>query len=169
MRPLKIRVLVSILSIILYGCVSNHTRLENKVSKKTKPVIAKKIAMDGRFIAFDNGTVKDTQTGLMWAAKDNGKDITWEEASKFCKRYKTGVFTDWRMPTLDELKTIYNPAEMNRHDFFITELIEITSCCPWPSNTEYGKAAVFSFSSGGTYWLKKTCSFNSRVLPVRKD
>jgi len=28
---------------------------------------------DGRFIAYDNGTVLDTSTNLMWAAKDNGK------------------------------------------------------------------------------------------------
>jgi len=29
-------------------------------------------ARDGRFIAYDNGTVLDTKTHLMWAAKDNG-------------------------------------------------------------------------------------------------
>lgn len=27
---------------------------------------------DGRFIAYDNGTVLDTQTNLMWPVKDNG-------------------------------------------------------------------------------------------------
>ena len=29
-------------------------------------------ARDGRFIAYDNGTVLDTRTNLMWAARDNG-------------------------------------------------------------------------------------------------
>lgn len=29
-------------------------------------------AKDGRFIAYDNGTVLDTKTNLMWASKDNG-------------------------------------------------------------------------------------------------
>jgi hypothetical protein len=30
---------------------------------------------DNRFIAYDNGTVLDTETNLMWAANDNGSDI----------------------------------------------------------------------------------------------
>jgi len=30
---------------------------------------------DGRFIAYSNGTVLDTRTNLMWAAKDNGSNI----------------------------------------------------------------------------------------------
>jgi len=33
---------------------------------------------DDRFIAKGNGTVLDTKTGLMWAAKDNGSDINWQ-------------------------------------------------------------------------------------------
>lgn len=34
------------------------------------------IANDGRFIAYDNGTVLDTGTNLMWAAKDNATTST---------------------------------------------------------------------------------------------
>jgi hypothetical protein len=36
---------------------------------------AGEVRRDGRFIAYDNGTVLDTKTNLMWAAKDNGSDI----------------------------------------------------------------------------------------------
>ena len=49
-------------------------------STGTKP---NQINRDGRFIAYDDGTVKDTKTGLIWAAKDNGKDINWKNAKKY--------------------------------------------------------------------------------------
>jgi hypothetical protein len=38
------------------------------------------IVRDGRFMTHDNGAVKDTLTGLMWAAKDNGKICVFERA-----------------------------------------------------------------------------------------
>ena len=53
---------------------------------------------DGRFIAYNNGTVSDTQTGLMWAAKDNGSNINWVNAKSYCENYRGGGYSDWRMP-----------------------------------------------------------------------
>ena len=47
-------------------------------------------ARDGRFIAYDNGTVLDTKTKLMWAAKDNGDYINWEDAKSYCEKYRGG-------------------------------------------------------------------------------
>jgi hypothetical protein len=41
---------------------------------------ANEIKRDGRFIAYDNGTVLDTSTNLMWAARDNGHNINWLNA-----------------------------------------------------------------------------------------
>ena len=41
------------------------------------------IGRDGNFIAYKNGTVLDTKTNLMWAATDNGKGISWEDAKKY--------------------------------------------------------------------------------------
>src|SRR5271157_3353252 len=66
------------------------------------------IARDGRFIAYDNGTVLDTRTNLMWAAKDNGSDIEWQDAKFYCENYRGGGYKDWRMPTLDELEGLYD-------------------------------------------------------------
>jgi uncharacterized caspase-like protein len=62
---------------------------------------ANEIRRDGRFIAYDNGTVMDTLTNLMWAAKDNGSDINWTDAKSYCENYRGGGYADWRMPTLD--------------------------------------------------------------------
>ncbi len=69
----------------------------------------KEIGRDGRFVAYSNGIVIDTQTGRMWAARDNGNNITWTEAKKYCENYKEAGYTDWRMPTLEELKGLFEP------------------------------------------------------------
>jgi hypothetical protein len=55
---------------------------------------AKETARDGRFIAYDNGTVLDTKTSLMWAAKDNGTDINWQNAKTYCENYHGGGYSD---------------------------------------------------------------------------
>ena len=68
----------------------------------------REIARDGNFIAYDNGVVLDTTTNLMWAAKDNGENIDWHDAKKECENYRGGGYTDWRLPTQDELLTLYD-------------------------------------------------------------
>ena len=62
----------------------------------------------GRFIAYANGTVLDTRTNLMWASKDYGYDINWKDANRFCEDYRGGGYTDWRMPTRDELVRLFS-------------------------------------------------------------
>lgn len=69
------------------------------------------IKRDGRFIAYDNGTVLDTKTNLMWAAKDNGNDVNWANARSYCESYRGGGYTDWRMPTQDELSELYDKSK----------------------------------------------------------
>ena len=60
-----------------------------------------------RFIKNGDNTITDTKTGLMWAAKDNGSPINWHNALIYCRNFKGGGYTNWRMPTLDELKTLF--------------------------------------------------------------
>jgi hypothetical protein len=47
-------------------------------------------AEEGRFIAHHNGTVLDTKTNLMWAAKDNGSNINLTDAKSYCEKYQGG-------------------------------------------------------------------------------
>ena len=80
---------------------------------KTGTQETKEIGRDGRFIAYDNGTVKDTTTDLMWAAKDNGGPISWDDAKVYCMNYGIGGYSDWRMPTQEELTALYDPKIVN--------------------------------------------------------
>jgi hypothetical protein len=50
----------------------------------------------------------DPSTGLMWAAKDNGKDVSWRKAMKFCGDLRLDGYSDWRLATIAELQSIYD-------------------------------------------------------------
>lgn len=136
----------------------------------------REIARDGRFIAYDNGTVLDTYTNLMWAAKDNGKDIKWQDAKIYCDNYKGGGYTDWRLPKLDELEELYDehknqPAKCTNGNsiHFATVLIDITCLylCASETNASTNEAAFFDFGFGIRSAFTNHWSQSSRVLPVR--
>lgn len=50
----------------------------------------------------------DPATGLMWAGKDNGRDVNWREATKYCRNLRLGGYADWRLATIEELEGIYD-------------------------------------------------------------
>jgi hypothetical protein len=157
--------------------------LERKQPNKTTAIAmvsrpsvsnANEIRRDGRFIAYDNGTVLDTRTNLMWAAKDNGYEINWANAKSYCENYRGGGYTDWRMPTQDELAGLHDasksrPGACNRsyNIHIATELIDITCFDPWATETPGADAAPFSFYYGVRRWPLQPNDSASRALPVR--
>jgi hypothetical protein len=129
---------------------------------------------DVRFIAYDNGTVLDTRTNLMWAAKDNGSDVNWHEAKSYCENYRGGGYNNWRMATIDELSALYDENEGYEtpmyYDAYITSFIQLSSCCMWSSDTRgSNEAAYFSFQSNMRIWMAQSEPGNGkrRALPVR--
>ncbi|WYD79286.1 MAG: DUF1566 domain-containing protein [Candidatus Electrothrix gigas] len=71
----------------------------------------------GQYIAHGNGTVTDTKTGLMWKrcseglSGDNCEDgkaerYNFDKAVEKFKSVKYAGYADWRLPTIDELKTL---------------------------------------------------------------
>ena len=108
-----------------------------------------------------NGVVADSATGLMWAAKDNGSDINWQDARSYCQNYSGGGHTDWRLPTSAELENLYKAGIRYRRG----DIINIT-CCPWASETRSSEAASFNFSHGRWYWESQSYPYNG-ALPVR--
>jgi hypothetical protein len=50
----------------------------------------------------------DPSTGLMWAGKDNGKDVKWGKAMTYCRDLRLAGYSDWRLATIDELQGIYD-------------------------------------------------------------
>lgn len=120
-----------------------------------------------RFIDNGDNTVTDTMNSLMWADKDNGKPINWEDGWQYCKNFRGGGHTDWRMPKLIEIQTLYAPALSDKGYYSIIMLIQTTAQSLWAAETHGFEAARFNFTYGRTYWLRKTYSGPTRVLPVR--
>jgi len=50
----------------------------------------------------------DPTTRLMWARKDNGKDVNWQKAMKYCSDLRFAGYSDWRLATIHELQGIYD-------------------------------------------------------------
>jgi hypothetical protein len=50
----------------------------------------------------------DPSTGLMWVGKDNGRDVSWKHAVRYCRDLRLAGYSDWRLATLAELEGIYD-------------------------------------------------------------
>lgn len=52
----------------------------------------------------------DPSTGLMWAGKDSGKDLSWRNAIKYCRKSRLAGYSDWRLANMFELQHIYDKS-----------------------------------------------------------
>lgn len=111
-------------------------------------------------------TVTDSTTGLMWAAQDNRADITLDNGLLYCENFSAGGFTDWRLPTQDELATLYD-GSVTSGAYSIVASIKISGCCLWASDKKDARVASFDFDYGHPDWGHPNSTINARVLPVR--
>lgn len=117
-------------------------------------------AQADRFVNNGNGTVTDTQTGLMWADKDNGSNINWSNAKSYCEGYSGGGKSGWRMPTIEDLRSLYNSGAYG-------SVIKKASDCVWASERDGYRAAYFLFYNGFQGWSHYSLDYYGRALPVR--
>jgi TIR domain/Protein of unknown function (DUF1566) len=107
----------------------------------------------------------DPETGLMWTTEDNGKDISWPQANEYAKELRLGGYSDWRLPTIDELAKLYDPEGGNKYD--IRKPFRLTRGWVWSSNVEGSDSAWhFSFKVGQRHH-SPMASPNARALCVR--
>ncbi len=50
----------------------------------------------------------DPATGLMWVGKDNGKDVNFKSAVKYCRDLHLAGYSDWRLANMFELQPLYD-------------------------------------------------------------
>lgn len=62
---------------------------------------------DRRYEVRDGGIVRDTKTGREWMQSDNGSEINWSDAMRYC----AGKGGGWRLGSPDELESLYDASQ----------------------------------------------------------
>jgi hypothetical protein len=83
------------------------------------------IGGDGTFIAYDDGTVLDTKTKIMWWWSSTEQVTSWNDTLFKSKNFRGGGYADWHVPSTDELKTIY--AKSSKNKYKTIDFITLTS------------------------------------------
>ena len=68
----------AILLFIVATICSAQSALETKLAQETQA----------------RGYWTDPATGLMWAARDNGRDLSWNKAVKYCRNLRVAGYSD---------------------------------------------------------------------------
>jgi hypothetical protein len=89
----------------------------------------------------------DPETMLMWTKEDSGKDLEWNEAKEYARGLLLGGYTDWRLPTIEELEDLYAPG--SEGEYKIRSAFLLTKAWIW-SSTKFGPGSgwFFSFENG---------------------
>ena len=65
------------------------------------------------FVNNGNGTITDTDTGLMWQQGEISAATNWEGALSYAASLTLGSNTDWRVPNIKELQSINDETLVN--------------------------------------------------------
>lgn len=93
----------------------NKLAQTQNIEKNMKDIQKKLLESNGRFVEKKGGVAIDTKTGLMWDILGSDltnpdKCVTYEQGKNYIENLTIGGYTDWRMPTTDELDKIYNSS-----------------------------------------------------------
>ena len=67
-----------------------------------------------RLVDNNDGTITDVNTGLMWQQHIKEK-LTWKNSLKYCEKLKSSGYSDWRLPSINELISM---ADYNSNNYY---------------------------------------------------
>jgi len=102
-----------------------------------------------------DGTITDHATGLMWQKSGSPNWIYLKDVPAYIEKFNSEKFvgySDWRLPTIDELKSLLTLKEMNGN-LYINPLFDKTQRWCWTSDKcASGGAWVVGFVNGDVGW-----------------
>jgi hypothetical protein len=118
----------------------------------------------------------DPATGLTWTTEDNGSPVNWNQATAYCSNLRLGGYSDWRLPTIDELQGIYDPGSRvpgswrnGEANWRVKGNLKLSGV-PWSSTQKNAEEAWrFNFSDGERYSMNiSNAGSSKRALCVRR-
>jgi len=106
--------------------------------------------------------VWETNTALEWYVGPD-RDTSWNQTKAWVENLNVAG-GGWRMPTRDELTTLYQKSAETRN---MTFLLKTTGLWVWSGETGDSSSAWFSFFSGSEYQQDRDNSYNGRGFAVR--
>jgi serine/threonine-protein kinase len=124
----------------------------------------------GRFTDLGNGTVRHAGAGtdgLVWEKHGSRYPLTWDRAHAHVDRLNARAYggrTDWRLPTVDELTTLFirsgQPGDSCQSPVFDPRKARL-----WSSDTKAFTAAWYADAElGFVWWQDRTCRFFARAV-----
>jgi hypothetical protein len=178
------RLLIPIM-LVLSGAADCAEKINDRIlatRENHKDVNQRVNSIKDRFVDNRDGTVTDSTTNLMWVKNgwrlDSLSATTWFDAVKKCRNLKYGYYSDWRLPTIEEWRSILDtnnqfPALVEPNPF-----VNIITHLPYWSSTEFIYSKNYTcrqicpldtytviLYSGSINHQKKT--ENAFILPVR--
>lgn len=149
MPKVDLKVVLCLL-VVLSGCFATfggfaHAKPQTQEEPYVAPPYVPPPPLESKIDLIDNndGTISAPDTGLMWARKDSysdlGRCLDWHESETYVKQLKTGGYTDWRMPSLEELAGIYDVTK--------------ESVIAWDHDENYPLCISEKFADGAAYWV----------------
>ncbi len=92
---------------------------------------------DNSFVDNGNSTVTDVATGLIWQKSGSSRIMTWEETREHIKELnqkKFGGYTDWHLPTIEELASLMESSWKNS-PMFMDSVFDNHQKSYWSSDT----------------------------------
>lgn len=118
-------------------------------------------AAGNRFALNGDGTVTDNKTGRMWTVDDSfvdlrGGDLTFRAAKMYVHELRVGGYSDWRMPTPDELASLYKERPCfpetgakwywSSNDGFQDNMVEVVTV-PFEKHWEHARVGEYAYGS----------------------
>ncbi len=102
------------------GHLRNRKNMTEELPENSDQSLVKQDDKPKRFVEKGRDVIFDNKTRLYWLKKDSwqdkGKFFNWHEAVEFADRKnlrKIGGFDDWRLPSVDEVSSLFDESCKN--------------------------------------------------------
>jgi hypothetical protein len=124
-----------------------------------------------RFVNNMDGTITDTLTGLMWQKDDFQNPMTWEESITQFNDLLLAEYTDWRLPTREELRSIVDYSKITP-SIFVNEFPNTVLGNYWTSTAhpfQENHVWCIHFYNGNDNYQSKNNQYFSRAVRGGQD